>query len=237
MFQHARTSGAHVFDAIRVNDIHFSPYDPADPHPPPPPSTDAKPNVDANSKDYTRLRPSSVTYTHKPSGTTGNITFTYLIDASGRTGLLSTKYLKTRRYNQGLKNVASWGYWKGAGKYALGDERREGSPFFEAMTDESGWIWGIPLHDGTVSVGVVQNQDMATAKKKALAEKEKSEGEKEMSASERFYRSQLPLAPNLSELLKNATLASEVHNASDYSYSANPLLSPSVSPLLTALSL
>jgi len=45
------------------------------------------------------------------------------LDASGRAGLISTKYLENRRYNQGLKNVASWGYWKGASDYGVGTRR------------------------------------------------------------------------------------------------------------------
>ena len=252
MFEHARASGAHVFDGVRVNDIHFSPYDPSLPpsSSPPPPLDDSKTN-DGNGKtgterDYTRLRPTSASYTRKSLSSSGLITFTYLIDASGRHGLLSTRYLRTRRYNQGLKNVASWGYWSGAGRYARGDKRREGSPFFEALGDESGWMWGIPLHDGTMSVGVVQNQEVVGVKRRAMREREEAsagegggsaegkeggegEGKETMSANERFYRSQMKLAPELMKLLENATLVSEIHNASDYSYSANPLLSPSVS--------
>lgn len=67
------------------------------------------------------------------SGMTGKISFDYVIDASGRNGVLSTKYLKNREYNDTLKNVASWGYWEGTGKYLPGTTR-ENSPFFEAMT-------------------------------------------------------------------------------------------------------
>ena len=50
--------------------------------------------------------------------------FDYLVDASGRAGLVSTKYLKNRKNNQGLKNLANWGYWKGAGEYAVDTETR-----------------------------------------------------------------------------------------------------------------
>ena len=82
---------------------------------------------------------------------TGRTSFDYLVDASGRAGLLSTKYapvhnifatlpnkvlhryLKNRRYNQSLKNVAVWGYWKGTGMYGKGTDR-ENAPFFEALS-------------------------------------------------------------------------------------------------------
>jgi hypothetical protein len=46
---------------------------------------------------------------------------------------MSTKYLKNRKFNQGLKNVASWGYWKNSGKYDAGGYR-DNQPFFEALT-------------------------------------------------------------------------------------------------------
>lgn len=67
------------------------------------------------------------------SGNTGKISFDHVIDASGRAGILSVKYLHNREYNDTLKNVASWGYWKGTGKYLPGTSR-ENSPFFEALT-------------------------------------------------------------------------------------------------------
>lgn len=55
------------------------------------------------------------------------------MDADVWAGLLSTKYLKNRKSNQGLKNIANWGYWKAAGRYGEGTAR-EGVPYFEALT-------------------------------------------------------------------------------------------------------
>jgi hypothetical protein len=52
----------------------------------------------------------SAAWTRKEDGTSGVIKFDYIVDASGRMGIMSTKYLKNRHFNQGLKNVASWGY-------------------------------------------------------------------------------------------------------------------------------
>jgi hypothetical protein len=48
-----------------------------------------------------------------------------VIDASGRTGLISTKHLKNRKINASLKNVAMWGYWKDCGRYGEGTDRRD----------------------------------------------------------------------------------------------------------------
>ena len=147
--------------------------------------------------------------------TSGEIKFDYLIDASGRAGIVSTKYLKNRKHNQGLKNVANWGYWKGASKYAEGTSR-EGAPFFEALSDASGWCWFIPLHNGTTSVGIVQNQDIATAKKRAMDSPPILE----------FYKDSLKYAPRIQQFLSGAELTSSIRAASDWSYSASCYASP-----------
>lgn len=76
-------------------------------------------------------RPVSATWTRK-DGSSGLIKFDYIIDASGRAGLLSTKYLKNRKMNQTLKNIANWGYWTGTSMYGL-ESNRSGAPYFEAL--------------------------------------------------------------------------------------------------------
>ena len=45
----------------------------------------------------------------------------------------SLRYLKNRKYNQSLRNVAVWGYWRGAGMYGRGTDR-ENAPYFEALS-------------------------------------------------------------------------------------------------------
>jgi len=122
---HSRTCGASVYEKTKVTSVNFAQDDPS--------------------------RPVSVTYactpgslsssmhngsTTKPcaeqivSGTTG---FKYMIDASGRAGVMSTRYLKNRHFNSSLKNVAVWAYWGNVGTYGVGT-MRQGSPWFEALT-------------------------------------------------------------------------------------------------------
>ena len=86
---------------------------------------------DGNVKDTATAmgQPVSASWSRKENGTSGTIRFKYLVDASGRAGLVSTKYAKTRKYNQGLKSIATWGYWKSAGTHGPG----QGDPFFEAI--------------------------------------------------------------------------------------------------------
>ncbi|KAH8998091.1 FAD/NAD(P)-binding domain-containing protein [Lactarius akahatsu] len=128
LLDHAESTGAHVFQSTRVMSLAFS-----------------------------GKRPTSALWTHGPSSQSGTITFDYLVDASGRAGLMSNRYLKNRHFNSSLKNVAMWAYWRNTGVYARGTTA-EGSPYFEALSDESGWAWFIPLGENLTSVGIVRDQ-------------------------------------------------------------------------------
>lgn len=119
MFKHAAKVGAATFDGVKVNEIEFVPS--------------GVPSVHEDSDAPNPGRPVSATWSRKEDGSSGKITFDYLVDASGRAGIVSTKYLKNRKNNKGLKNIANWAYWKGAGIYGVGTIR-EGQPFFEALT-------------------------------------------------------------------------------------------------------
>ena len=118
MFKHAGKCGAEIFDGVKVNSVEFEPSN----------------NQDAvgDSSMPDPGRPVSATWSRK-DGSSGQIKFDYLVDASGRAGLVSTKYLKNRKNNQGLKNIANWGYWKGSGEYGV-DTPRQGQPLFEALS-------------------------------------------------------------------------------------------------------
>ncbi|PNP59076.1 hypothetical protein THARTR1_01324 [Trichoderma harzianum] len=195
LFKHAAECGVKTFDETKVASIEFAP---------------------ATSGSQSLGRPVSATWTRK-DGSSGTVSFDYVVDASGRAGLISTKYLKNRSYNQGLKNVASWGYWKNGGVHGVGTHK-EGVPYFEALKDGSGWVWFIPLHNGRHSVGVVQNQEMAAKKKREMAEP----------SSKGFYVESLNLVPGIKELLANAELVSDIKSASDWSYSASKYAFPGV---------
>ena len=65
-------------------------------------------------------------------------------------------------------------------------------------------------------MGIVQNQEMATEKKKKMAEP----------SSKGFYLESLDFVPGIKDLLKNAELVSEIKSASDWSYSASSYAFP-----------
>ncbi|KAK3297914.1 O-methyltransferase-domain-containing protein [Chaetomium fimeti] len=193
LFNHAASCGARTFDATKVDAVQFE---------------------EGDGKKSNPGKPVSASWKRK-DGTSGTIAFKHIVDASGRYGLLSTKYLKNRKFNQNLKNIANWAYWKGGGTYGTGTHKA-GSPFFEALQDASGWCWFIPLHDGTHSIGIVQNQQMATDKKRAAGSPSTKE----------FYMQSLQHVPGIRELLSKAELVSDVKSASDWSYSADSYAFP-----------
>ncbi len=69
-------------------------------------------------------RPRSATWTgaagDEGRGDSGEISFDYLIDASGRAGIMATHYLRSREYHTAFQNIGVWGYWQ--------DTRRLPSP-------------------------------------------------------------------------------------------------------------
>ena len=120
IFRHAGQCGAKIFDGVKVNSINFVPL------------TGDKAVFDSKIENADPGRPVSAKWSRK-DGSSGEIEFDYLVDASGRAGIVSTRYLKNRTFNQELKNVANWGYWNGAISYGIGTSK-EGNPLFEALS-------------------------------------------------------------------------------------------------------
>ena len=82
------------------------------------------------------------------------VTFRCLVDASGGAGVLAARQLRTRRLHDIFRNVATWGYWSGATPL---HDAPEGATGVFSLPD-NGWLWAIPLHDGTLRVGLVTDK-------------------------------------------------------------------------------
>lgn len=244
LLNHARSCGVSVYERTKVESLSFCDRDPTKPifvtwshtSPPAPPSPPSTPSHSPR-RPCTELTGDPSTST----STRGVTKFSYLIDATGRAGIMSTRYLKNRRFNASLRNVAVWGYWTDVRVYGKGTTR-EGAPWFEALTgmychhrtvpeleqlsDESGWAWFIPLHDGTTSIGIVMNEKKyaESAKKTLFPSPFVSEHMPRSHASSTAsrYISALSLAPGLVDLVNphGRLVQGSIRSASDFSYSA-----------------
>ncbi len=155
-------------------------------------------------------RPRSAAWSQVVGGSdAGQISFDYLIDASGRTGVIAMHYLKNRRYHNAFQNVAIWGYWTGAGRMSFAPE---GAIANGAVPD--GWLWGIPLHNGTMSVGLVLH--------KTTFKEQRQRGY----SVEQIYLNAIDSCPLIADLVKSGKLVTNIRTEQDYSYSAGSFTGP-----------
>ncbi len=153
-------------------------------------------------------RPVAADWAADGTGETGRIHFDYLVDTSGRAGIMATRYLKSRRFLQAFQNVALWGYWKGAS--------RPETDFEGPLTLVSvphGWIWYIPIEEDVHSVGLVCHTDYFKEKKAT-------------SSLDDIYRENIASSELISRLLGPGTLVSPMYVERDYSYSSDRLAGP-----------
>ncbi|WP_231627056.1 NAD(P)/FAD-dependent oxidoreductase [Streptomyces apocyni] len=143
-------------------------------------------------------------------GRDAEIDFTHLIDATGRAGMLGARQLRTRRVHDVFRNVAAWGYWRGA---AALPEAPEGAIGVFSLPDH-GWLWAIPLHDGTLSVGLVTD-------KRSFHQAKDEQG-----SIDAVYHDALARCPLLTGMLQGAQQASALKVESDYSYTSDAFCGP-----------
>jgi flavin-dependent dehydrogenase len=127
----------------------------------------------------------------------------YVVDASGRDALLSTKR-KLRRKNSQHQSAAIFGHYRGA-------ERRAGEDAgnISVYRFEHGWMWMIPLPDGVMSVGAVCRPEYLKRRKGRTVE---------------FLRDTLMLSPALWRRLAKAELiGNEVRVTGNYSYDSTQM--------------
>ena len=130
----------------------------------------------------------------------------YVVDASGRDALLSTKK-RLRRKNVQHQSAAIFGHYRGA-------ERREGEDAgnISVYGFEHGWMWMIPLPDGVMSVGAVCRPDYLKQRKGRTAE---------------FLRDTLKLNQALWRRVGSAELiGNEVRVTGNYSYDSTHMGGP-----------
>ncbi|MEV5144679.1 NAD(P)/FAD-dependent oxidoreductase [Streptomyces sp. NPDC052727] len=140
---------------------------------------------------------------------TGEISFDFLVDASGRAGVMATKYLKNRHYQEAFKNIAVWSYWRGVKPLERGP-----AGAIAVCSVPYGWFWAIPLHDGTHSIGLVAKRTAFTAERDRLG------------SIEAVYFDALAQCPRVAEMVDGAERLPEFKVEQDYSYSADRFTGP-----------
>lgn len=140
-----------------------------------------------------------VSYTD-PNGKTGQIYSRYVVVASGQ-NLFRIEKENERVYDDKLNNVAIWAYWKGCKPL---DGRERGNIL--SATAPIGWVWYIPLNDGTTSVGIVVHKESVR----------KAGGGKENML--KLYREGLAATDHLPEMMVGAEQVSDIKTQRDWSY-------------------
>jgi flavin-dependent dehydrogenase len=135
------------------------------------------------------------------SGTRHAVEFDFLVDASGRTGVLANRHFAMRSSHDQFQNVGIWGYWRGA---KLLPESPEGA--INIFSSPRGWYWHIPLRDDRWSVGFVTH-------KTNFAEQRRQAG-----SVERYYKEVVEGHAQLHDLLADADFEGSTHVEQDYSY-------------------
>ncbi|MFD9061164.1 NAD(P)/FAD-dependent oxidoreductase [Kitasatospora purpeofusca] len=135
--------------------------------------------------------------------------FDFLIDASGRTGLLSAQHFRNRTPHTFFRNVAIWGYWKGA---RLLPESPEGG--VNVISSPKGWYWVIPLAGGRTSIGLVTHKDTFADARRAHPD------------LDALYQALVAESDTVTDLLTDAQSQGSARVETDYSYVADSFSGP-----------
>ncbi|RDI60289.1 flavin-dependent monooxygenase QhpG [Nocardia pseudobrasiliensis] len=155
-------------------------------------------------------RPTAVEWTGFGDERVRTTEFDFLVDASGRAGMLSRRHFDMRRPHAAFRNIAIWSYWRGA---RLHSESPEGA-INVVSTREGGWLWHIPLSDGRFSVGYVVSTRRAGAMRA------------EHGSLAAYYHDVIRRSPAMSEMLAGAEQVDTVRAEQDYSYVSDRFCGP-----------
>lgn len=153
-------------------------------------------------------RPRAAIWEEPASGAFGRHDFSYLVDASGRAGVMANRHLSGRRFHESFRNVAFWSYWRGARSPA---DAPSGATLVCSL--DHGWVWLIPLRDGIYSVGVVLHRDRFRQLRVGAA-------------LDDLYRRCLAEADLVPAVLRDAEMTDEIRFEQDYSYTAHRFSGP-----------
>ncbi|MFI8889309.1 NAD(P)/FAD-dependent oxidoreductase [Streptomyces paradoxus] len=128
-----------------------------------------------------------------------------IVDASGQAKILAREFGLVEMHDD-LKNLAVWTYYQGGDR--LPDEL-SGNILVENHPD--GWLWVIPLSDGTQSVGFVGPNDRIAQDTRPNLE---------------LLESKIATSREAKKLLRNATQVAGCRTAKDWSYTCSRFFGP-----------
>jgi len=128
------------------------------------------------------------------------LTARYVIDASGRDTVLAQQ-LGSKKINPKHKMAAIYGHFKGVQRRTGNDAGNISIYWFK-----HGWIWLIPLKDGTTSIGCVCWPDYLKSRNTPLTE---------------FLQQTLALVPEIKERMKDTQLEGKAQATGNYSYQSS----------------
>ena len=144
-----------------------------------------------------------VTVTAESHGQRNEVRARFLVDASGRAGLLSQKIGRRERIPN-LGKVALFAHWRGGWRAPGPDEGN-----IRIYVFENGWFWWIPLAGDRTSVGCVMH-----------ARTVRDWGE----TRESLYREMIRRCRRVAEGLRGAQQVTEVHREANFSYRNTPVV-------------
>lgn len=153
---------------------------------------------------FEKARCIGVNYVSAHSATKDAAYASFIVDASGQTALLSRK-MKYLEWRDDLKNIAIWAYYQGG-------QTQEGKKAGDIVVEHvsKGWLWVIPLHDNTQSVGWVVPASEANGRKNL----------------EEVYDQMIAHSSVAKQLLASATRVSPFSTARDWSYISKRFAGP-----------
>ena len=141
--------------------------------------------------------------------TGGTIEFDFLVDASGRAGVMATKYLRNRTYLEAFRNIGVWSYWRGVTPLDRGPKGA-----IAVCSVPYGWFWAIPLHDGTYSIGLVAKRSTFNEERERLG------------GIQQVYEDALRQCPRIAAMVEGAERVTDFKVEQDYSYAAESFTGP-----------
>ena len=127
-----------------------------------------------------------------------------IIDASGQSAMIASR-LELKEYYPDLKKAAIWGYFENGQR--AGGGKPEVTCILNTQSKDA-WFWYIPLGDGTVSVGLVGDNDFLLKRGNAPA---------------KTFAEEVKNCPGVGRRLQDATQVGKFNIAKEFSYTTSQM--------------